>query len=111
MFMLSLCFRRYYSRCQNQNFSYDPHTNQWKSAGPMRTTRKNIGASELDGLIYAIGGSEFHSDTMNIVEKYTTSLAVTVTAKFFSSDMTQFATVGRQLLTCSQTVGVCRSLS
>jgi hypothetical protein len=80
----------------------------------MPTARACLGATEFDGLIYAIGGAKGWTgalNTLNVVEKYTISEAVAFNTKIFSSDMIRFATVGHQLPQCSKNVGVCPSLS
>ncbi|XP_076828171.1 kelch-like ECH-associated protein 1A [Brachyhypopomus gauderio] len=48
---------------------YNPMTNQWTQLAPLNMPRNRVGVGELDGSIYAIGGS--HGSTHhNTVERY-----------------------------------------
>ncbi|XP_035392188.1 kelch-like ECH-associated protein 1A isoform X3 [Electrophorus electricus] len=50
-------------------FCYNPMTNQWTQLASLNTARNRVGVGELDGSIYAVGGS--HGSTHhNTVERY-----------------------------------------
>jgi N-acetylneuraminic acid mutarotase len=49
---------------------YDPSTNTWSSAASMPTARSWLGATDVNGLIYAIGGLGAAITQVNTVEQY-----------------------------------------
>jgi N-acetylneuraminic acid mutarotase len=51
---------------------YDPSTDQWSTGADMPTPRSGLGVAAVNGLIYAVGGSNYDLDLIstNIVERY-----------------------------------------
>ena len=49
---------------------YDPSTDSWEQGVPMLTGRSSLAAAEVDGTIYAIGGSTLENPYLDIVEAY-----------------------------------------
>lgn len=49
--------------------SYDPFTNEWNVVAKLNTPRHRLGVAVLDGMIYAVGGSDgmIH---LNSIERY-----------------------------------------
>jgi N-acetylneuraminic acid mutarotase len=44
--------------CMNVNQAYDPSTDSWTTKSPMPTARCHLAVAALNGLIYAIGGTD-----------------------------------------------------
>jgi hypothetical protein len=49
---------------------YDPSTDSWDMGVPMLTARSSLAAVQLDGTIYAIGGSTLANPYLDVVEAY-----------------------------------------
>ena len=49
---------------------YDPSTDSWEMGVPMLTGRSSLAAAQVDGTIYAIGGSTLQTPYLDIVEAY-----------------------------------------
>ena len=67
---------------------YDPSTDSWEMGVPMLTGRSSLAAVQVDGTIYAIGGSTLENPYLDIVEAYDpeagvwTQLAPMTTARY-----------------------------
>jgi N-acetylneuraminic acid mutarotase len=51
---------------------YDPSKDQWSTGADMPTPRSGLGVAAVNGLIYAVGGSNYDLDPIstNVVERY-----------------------------------------
>lgn len=49
--------------------TYDPFSNKWSNIAKLSATRHRLGITALDGVIYAVGGSD-GTVCLNTVEKY-----------------------------------------
>ncbi|HJQ11598.1 MAG TPA: kelch repeat-containing protein [Gemmatimonadaceae bacterium] len=50
--------------------AYDPQTNSWSTKQPLPTKRYALGVASVGGLLYAVGGYDFSSQTHATVEAY-----------------------------------------
>ena len=59
--------------------AYTPSTNHWAGVAPLNTARSQLAATtspaagDANGLIYALGGNDSNSNSLNVVEQYTPS--------------------------------------
>ena len=78
---------------------YDPYTNQWRPTTDMSTPRNRVGAGNIDGQVYAVGGShacEHHNSVERWVNTHT-SVLQRARVRLAGGDVHRTACIGQAL--------------